>query len=257
MSNQPKRFLLLMALALLALAPFCASPANATPTVQITNVSRGGSVNFWTPDTWRIDITGGAAYQDVMVCGTHNGQSMGCSVYGQTDGNGDFTMSGGLDNSTIGTWTETWYVGSTQATPGLLFYVWGTPCTFDYAAASPSTMVVWDYYYSQQQYPDYTAPWGSSELVASVKTDNGCHMTSSSFYPPAWPAQIDATYVGLTESAAQWEAFDAQYYNAWNRCFTCSYQIEQQAHIQAWALDVDDNPYYVYVYVTLIVNQTW
>ena len=77
-------------------------------------------------DTWVIRITGGAPNSIVSVYGGQNGVST-TNQMGVTDQNGNFQVSGTIDSSSIGNWSETWYVGSQNAG------------SFSFSVASPSS----------------------------------------------------------------------------------------------------------------------
>src|SRR5579883_831020 len=108
------------------IAPTVFGPAGSYhPTAQL-RVPRGGSV-FYPGDTWSIVITGGQPNAPVKVVGGMNGQQ-NTVVYGTTDANGNFTLSGigrahrrrgslrgTFSQSDVGSWSETWYVGNDVA----------------------------------------------------------------------------------------------------------------------------------------------
>jgi hypothetical protein len=110
-------------LALVASFAFSAIQALAqTPTVSVTNTTRGGSTVFYVGDTWTVTITGGAPSSAVQVCIPGS-----CSTEGDTDGYGNFGLSGYMASWDVGTWNETWSVGGVTATPDpLTFYVYPT-----------------------------------------------------------------------------------------------------------------------------------
>jgi len=88
------------------------STGNYNPTVSFQG-SRAGST-FQPGDQWSISITGGAPNTIVTVNGVHNGASA-VNQMGNTDQNGNFSLSGTFDTSVIGNWSETWYVGTQTA----------------------------------------------------------------------------------------------------------------------------------------------
>jgi inhibitor of cysteine peptidase len=91
-------------------------------TVAITNLTRPGhNTDFRVGDNWTLTING-PPYQTVSLTATFNGSSSS-STYGQTNASGAFSMSGYMDPSTVGNWTEVWTVGPIQATPTLVFTV--------------------------------------------------------------------------------------------------------------------------------------
>ena len=94
-----------------AVALTAATPATAT----LVNTSRPGQ-SPQVGDSWQLTITG-APNSPVTDSATQNGTSLGTTPYGSTDANGNFSLSGTFDSSSIGTWVETWSVGGSQASP--------------------------------------------------------------------------------------------------------------------------------------------
>jgi hypothetical protein len=86
-----------------------------TPTVQILNTTRPGQP-FRVGDGWRLTVTGQAVAQ-VSATVTQNGRSLGTTIYGSTDSAGRFVLTGVMDASTVGTWSEVWTVGNRSAAP--------------------------------------------------------------------------------------------------------------------------------------------
>ena len=95
-----------------------------TPLNQISNTSSGGSskamFNFATSrsggylypgDTWTISITGAQPNSPVTTSGVDPGHSFSNQAFGQTDGAGNWSLSGTIDPSLVGGWTENWMVG--------------------------------------------------------------------------------------------------------------------------------------------------
>jgi hypothetical protein len=114
-------------------------------TVSITNTTRGGSTTFYVGDSWRVDVTG-APNQPVTVSANYNGTDLGTASEGQTDGNGQFTLTGTMDSSVVGNWTEVWYVGGVAASPTLSFTVIQPPPGCDgYSGSAPPVMYSVDY----------------------------------------------------------------------------------------------------------------
>ena len=72
--------------------------------------SRGGGI-LQPGDTWTITISGASPNTQVTVQGGKNGASDKTPM-GSTDGSGNFSLSGTITADNIGSWAETWYVGS-------------------------------------------------------------------------------------------------------------------------------------------------
>ena len=249
------RTLLASVLAFLAAASCSVQPLMAqTPTVQLTNLTRGGT-NFIVGDEWRIDITG-PPYQEVRVCATFNGSSIGCTVYGQTDSSGTFQLSGIMDASTVGSWVETWYVGGVQATPVLVFEVYPPPCE-GYAVPVPPVMFSQDYYYwPYQYYPDAISP-GSSTIGAQITSAN-CAFVYTSFQPLGYPPMISADLGLFSPLTTIWLAYDNGNLGAYGfdeRCYYCYYPVVQSAGFSFIAVDNYGNTYIVNTGVGLYVEQ--
>lgn len=83
-----------------------------SPRLSFAN-SRGGNI-LYPGDTWTVSIAGGAPNSQVVVQGGKNGAT-GSNVMGNTDGGGNFSLSGTLTPDTVGSWSETWSVGGTVA----------------------------------------------------------------------------------------------------------------------------------------------
>ena len=93
----------------------------AVVTVQILNVTRGGSSVFPVGDSRRITVTG-PANQAVTWTGLQNGSAVGATA-GSTDASGNFTLNDVIIAGSLGSWSETWYVGGVAASPVLSFTV--------------------------------------------------------------------------------------------------------------------------------------
>lgn len=89
---------------------------------------QGESTFFVVNDNFLINITGGAANLAVTVTLTKNGINQGTNVpEGTTNASGNFQLAGYMLGTSVGTWTETWYVGGSQAAPVLQFPVVNQP----------------------------------------------------------------------------------------------------------------------------------
>jgi hypothetical protein len=106
-----------------------------TPAVapKLTFTNSRGSNSLVVGDTWTITITGAAPGSAVSVTGNTSGSNTTpvTTPLGSTDVNGQFTLSGQLDPSTVGVWAEDWRVGG-NTVGHIAFTVSGAP------AAPPS-----------------------------------------------------------------------------------------------------------------------
>jgi len=82
----------------------------ATPTIQLQNMSRPGQP-FQVGDDWSLTLTG-APNAAVINTASQNGISIGATPYGQTDGNGKLVLTGIFTPDAVGSWSETWQVGT-------------------------------------------------------------------------------------------------------------------------------------------------
>jgi hypothetical protein len=87
-----------------------APTAGAAPTLQLQNISRPGQP-FQVGDNWSLSLTG-APNAAVINTANQNGVSIGSTPYGQTDGNGKLVLTGTFTPDTVGSWSETWQVGT-------------------------------------------------------------------------------------------------------------------------------------------------
>ena len=97
-----------------ASAPLPTMAAFKPATASIVNLTRPGSSYFQVGDRWQVRVSG---YENMHVCVTakHPDGKSDTACYGSTDGSGLFTMTGTMDESTVGHWEETWQVGSSDA----------------------------------------------------------------------------------------------------------------------------------------------
>lgn len=79
---------------------------------RIVNESR--AAGYVVGDNWRVEVTGPAG-QTVNVSAIQNGQDLGTTEMGKTDGSGNFVTRGQFTADVIGTWSETWRVGGAVA----------------------------------------------------------------------------------------------------------------------------------------------
>ena len=107
------------------------SPAGtAGVSATMVNTSRPGQP-LAVGDSWTLTITG-PANSPVSNTASQNGNSLGTTPYGSTNGSGVFSLNGTATASTVGTWSETWSVGGVSA-PALNFTVSAAP-----SSGSPS-----------------------------------------------------------------------------------------------------------------------
>ena len=91
--------------------PATPPPPSSSPASLKFVTSRGGNT-LYPGDTWEITITGAGPHAAVAVVGGQNG-AMNNTPTGTTDQAGNFSLSGTIDSSQIGSWYEAWTVGGT------------------------------------------------------------------------------------------------------------------------------------------------
>jgi hypothetical protein len=84
------------------------------------DVRQGTGGDFTVGDKWRVSVGGAPANQPVTVCAWQGGISSSgvplvfmpdtCTDVGKTDAAGAFSLDGGMDAGTVGTWVEIWKV---------------------------------------------------------------------------------------------------------------------------------------------------
>ena len=147
-----------------------------TPSVSITNTTRGGNTAFYVGDAWTISITGGAANAQVEICIPGS-----CSSEGYSDGNGNFSLGGYMASGDVGTWNETWSVGGVTAAPDpLTFYIYpSSAATCDLTTSSPTAI------YSEDYLDIYANIWyqalGSTYVSGVLDPAGYCVMYSDSW----------------------------------------------------------------------------
>jgi hypothetical protein len=104
--------------------PTLAPPPLRAATAAISNTSRPGQP-LQVGDSWKLVVTG-TANQPVSGTASQDGQSLGTTPYGSTDANGQLILTGSMDASTVGNWSELWTVGTVSA-PVLTFSVSAAP----------------------------------------------------------------------------------------------------------------------------------
>ena len=81
-----------------------------TGTLRLTNLTSGNASSFQVGDKWQISITGASPNKPVIVTGTQNGKTS-TTPMGTTDASGNWAITGTMDASTVGSWSEQWSVG--------------------------------------------------------------------------------------------------------------------------------------------------
>jgi hypothetical protein len=85
---------------------------NAAPiTATLANTTRPGAAGYFSGDAWLLTITGPPS-QDVLMSALFNNAPEPWVVIGQTDANGNFTLTGTFADEYLGTWVENVQVGS-------------------------------------------------------------------------------------------------------------------------------------------------
>lgn len=90
------------------------SPVVSFQPVKVGNPLARQGTPLQVGDTFAVSISGGAPNTEVSVDGTHNGV-LDHNTMGHTDANGNWAIQGSFDASTVGNWSETWYVGTQNA----------------------------------------------------------------------------------------------------------------------------------------------
>jgi hypothetical protein len=75
-------------------------------------LSFSGGSQLRVGDVWTVSISGAPPNAPVTVIATQNGLSGGVTAMGATDANGNFSKTGTMTADTLGSWAETWAVGS-------------------------------------------------------------------------------------------------------------------------------------------------
>lgn len=88
--------------------------SSVTPTVRLVNSSGGSNSSFNVGDSWQITITG-SPNAVVQASATQNGTSLGTTNMGTIGANGQLVLTGTFAASQVGSWTESWMVGSQSA----------------------------------------------------------------------------------------------------------------------------------------------
>ena len=86
-------------------------PTSYSPRVSFSTARQG---TLYPGDSWQIQITGGAPNTPVYADGTFNGAT-NRNTMGSTDSAGNFSLTGSIGASEVGNWSETWWVGQSNA----------------------------------------------------------------------------------------------------------------------------------------------
>ncbi|HLJ76890.1 MAG TPA: hypothetical protein VKT75_05730 [Acidobacteriaceae bacterium] len=78
--------------------------------ITLQNVTRVGQQNFVVGDTFQVNASG-PPNSEVTITGTQNGNDFGTANVGQTDSQGNFTLSGVEGPDAVGQWVENWFIG--------------------------------------------------------------------------------------------------------------------------------------------------
>ncbi len=197
--HAPRKAVLVMCMVMGTLA---SGALAQTPSVSITNTTRGGHTVFYVGDSWTVSITGGAANAAVQVCIPGS-----CSPEGYTDGSGNYTLSGYMSSGDVGTWNETWSVGGVTATPDpLTFYVYpssAASCNLS-SGAVPPVMYSLDFIDAYSGYLVYQS-LGSGTISATLDPSGYCLMYGDS-WDIEWPIAGQRTI--LSNYVDQWAFWD-------------------------------------------------
>ena len=103
------------------------APARTVPpplvTVTLANLTRPGATDFLLSENWLLTVQG-PANSNVVIGGTGPGGPLSPVVLGQTDQNGLYQLSGFMGQDNIGSWSETYLVGSTPFIGAIDFTVY-------------------------------------------------------------------------------------------------------------------------------------
>jgi hypothetical protein len=138
-----------------------------TPTVSLTNLTRGGSTLFWVDDTVLVIVTG-PANQSVTVTDSINGVPHGIDFYfGQTNSSGIWTTEAVYEPEHTGHWSSAWKVGGVAATPTLDFWVFGEEeeCIAD--VPNPAAFIYSTDYFNQYENIVSINPGGIEVVIES------------------------------------------------------------------------------------------
>jgi hypothetical protein len=128
-----KSLALLFALALLASAQGVGDPAKpakeyvhlngrvvatrmcpSCPTIKLTDTTHPGTTHYRAGDSFTVTVKG--APNSPVTVGTY--------TFGNTDGNGNWSITSSWGSGDVGSYTQYWAVGGTPAMPTLIFTVY-------------------------------------------------------------------------------------------------------------------------------------
>lgn len=98
------------------------APAPAVVTVEIFSLIRGLTNTFNAGEQWRFEVRGPAG-QAVYVQALQDGVNLGTWNMGLTDATGYFEHFGAMGPEHVGSWFETWWVGSIENSATIAFTV--------------------------------------------------------------------------------------------------------------------------------------
>lgn len=104
------------------------TPTPVTPPVQgaaakLSNITRPGTTDFILGDAWALQVVG-PANSTVTITGTGPGGPLTPAIIGETDGTGTFNAQGYMGQADVGTWSETYIVGTETAQHPVNFTVY-------------------------------------------------------------------------------------------------------------------------------------
>lgn len=88
------------------------SQSAAGVTVSLSNTTNLSSTNFQVGDSFVLKVTGAKPNQPVGISVTHDGAPSTANL-GNTDMNGNFSLTGTMSNAELGNWVENYSVGGT------------------------------------------------------------------------------------------------------------------------------------------------
>jgi hypothetical protein len=88
------------------------SQSAAGVTVSLSNTTNLSSTNFQVGDSFVLKVSGAKPNQPIGISVTHNGAPSSTTL-GNTDMNGNFSLTGTMSNAELGNWVENYSVGGT------------------------------------------------------------------------------------------------------------------------------------------------
>jgi hypothetical protein len=99
------------------------APPAPLVTVTLVNNTRPGAKDFLITEAWTL-VVQGPPLENVIIGGTGPAGPLFPVILGQTDQKGNFTLSGFMGQDNIGSWNETYLVGSTPFIGSIKFTVY-------------------------------------------------------------------------------------------------------------------------------------